>query len=93
MSTIRALWATEPVRVLTLLTAVIVFAAAKLGVIIDEQNVGEALTLVLPILLGGEAARHRVSPAPDDVGPASDALLADVQVAADPVSGRPGRPE
>lgn len=75
LDTIRALWVTEPVRVLTLLTAAVVFAAAKLGVIIDEQSVGEALALIVPVLLAGEAARGKVSPAPADIGPASDALL------------------
>lgn len=75
LTTLRAVWATEPVRVLTVLSAVVVFIAAKAGVIIDEQNAGEALALILPILLGGEAARRRVSPAPGDIGPASDALL------------------
>jgi len=77
MSYIRALWATEPTRIVTLLVAVIVFLAAKLGIVIDQDSVGEALLLTLPILLGGETVRQKVSPASPDTGPDSDALLAE----------------
>lgn len=59
---LKALWADEPVRVTTLLVAVVVAVAAKAGVVIDPQNAGETLTLVLPILLGGEIARKSVTP-------------------------------
>lgn len=72
---LRALWATEPTRVTTLLVAIVVFAAAKLGLVIDTQNVGEALALLLPILLGGELVRAQVTPNPGPIGPPSDALL------------------
>lgn len=72
---IRALWVTEPVLVVSSLVAVIVFVLAKLGVVVDPQNVGEALTIALPILLGGAVARHKVSPAIGPVGPPSDSLL------------------
>lgn len=72
---IRALWANNPVRVITILASIVVFAAAKLGVVVDEQNVGEALALVLPILLGGEVARSQVTPYQGEVGTPSDELL------------------
>jgi hypothetical protein len=74
---IKALWVTEPVAVTTTVAAIVVFVAAKLGILIDQQNVGEALGLILPILLGGAAARQKVSPAPATTGPDSDALLGD----------------
>jgi hypothetical protein len=74
---LRALWATNPVRVTSVLTALVVFAAAKAGLVLDEQNVGESLIAVVPILLGGEVARSKVSPFVGEVGPASDDLLSD----------------
>ena len=52
----------NPVRVATYTAAVIVFVAAKAGVVISEQDVLPALLLILPIVLGGEAARRKVSP-------------------------------
>lgn len=76
MNLIRALWATEPVRVITIVAAIVVFVFAKAGVVIDQQDVLDALVIVLPILLGGEAARTQVSPATPDIGDDSDALLA-----------------
>lgn len=72
---IKALWLAEPVRVVTALAAIIVFLAAKLGIVVDQQGVGEALLLVLPILLGGEGARAKVSPVRQETGQASDDLL------------------
>lgn len=72
---IRALWATEPVRVVTILVAIVVFIAAKIGVVLDPQDVGDALLLLLPILLGGELARANVTPYMGPVGENSDALL------------------
>lgn len=72
----RALLVTEPARVIALLTAVIVFASAKFGLMIDAQSVRESLLLILPVLMGGEVIRSQVSPAPPaNVGPASDDLL------------------
>lgn len=52
----------EPVRTATLAASVVVFVAAKLGVVISEQSVLEALLLVLPILLGGQWARGNATP-------------------------------
>lgn len=64
-------WQREPARVVTVLAAVVVFVGAKLGVVVNEQDVGQALLLILPVLLGGEAVRRRVSPAaPADDEPA-----------------------
>lgn len=74
---IRALWATEPVRVTTSTVAVVVFVAAKFNVVVDEAGLLEALALVVPILLGGEAARRKVQPYQGEVGTPSDELLED----------------
>ncbi len=75
LQNLRAIYVTNPVRVITFAVALVIFLAAKLGVVVDEQNVGEALLLILPVLLGGEAARQQVSPAAGEVGPDSDSLL------------------
>lgn len=62
LQNLRNVYAAEPSRVIALTVAVLVFTLAKLGVLVDEQNVGEALALVLPILLGGELTRAKVTP-------------------------------
>lgn len=72
---LRAAWANNPVRVTAITASVVVFGLAKAGIVIDEQNVGEALAIVLPILLGGELARSQVTPYQGPVGPPSDELL------------------
>lgn len=76
MNLLKALWVTEPARLIAALAALAVFVAAKAGVVVSEQDVGAALLIILPILLGGEAARTKVSPAPPPVDEDSDALLA-----------------
>ena len=73
---VKALWQSEPTRVVSALVAVVMFVAVKVGVVIDETEVWKALVLMLPILLGGEGIRAKVSPAPPaNIGPASDDLL------------------
>lgn len=73
---LKALWTTEPVRVVSALVALVVFAAAKAGVVLDARAVEEALALALPVVLGGELARARVTPtAATFDGPGSDDLL------------------
>lgn len=85
---LRALWLAEPARVIAALAAVAVFVLAQLGVVVDEQSVGAALAIALPILLAGEATRARVSPAGPPIGPASDDLLTAEQPAEnDPPAG------
>lgn len=80
MSFIQDLWTREPARVIAVLVAVVVFALAKAGVVVDEQNVGEALALILPVLLGGEAIRSQVAPAEPDF--TSDDLAGAVRASA-----------
>lgn len=72
---LRAAWANNPVRLTAITASIVVFAAAKLGVVIDQADVLEALGLALPVLLGGELARSQVTPYQGPVGPPSDELL------------------
>lgn len=75
LNRLRSAWANNPVRITAIAASVVVFALAKAGIVIDEQNVGEALTIALPILLGGEVARSQVTPYQGEVGPPNDELL------------------
>jgi len=62
LSILSNLWAREPARITSLLAAIVVFAAAKAGVVIDAQSVGSAVALIVPILLAGESTRRHVVP-------------------------------
>jgi hypothetical protein len=62
MKFVRALYAREPARVVAGIAALVVFVAAKAGVVISEQEIVPALLIVLPIVLGGEAVRDNVIP-------------------------------
>ena len=70
----RALWVREPARVIAACVAAVVFIAARFGVVVDAQDLGTALLVVLPILLGGEVTRAQVPPAtqPLDAPPVRD---------------------
>lgn len=59
---IQRLWRREPARVIAALAGAVVFVAANVGVIVDQQDALDALALTLPLLLGGEAIRGRVEP-------------------------------
>lgn len=64
MQNLRSLWAREPVLIATLIASAVVFVAAKLGAVVSEQSVLNAVLLIVPILLGGLGARGAVhSPA------------------------------
>lgn len=56
-------WAKEPARVVSVVAAVVVFAAAKAGVVISPQAIIPAIGLAIPFLFGGELIRSQVSPA------------------------------
>ena len=58
----RRIWRAEPVRTAGYLAALVVFVAAKLGVVIDEQDLVTSLLLILPVVLGVEKARGEVMP-------------------------------
>lgn len=62
ITVLREAWATEPTRVCWAGAAVIVFALAKLGIVVKQADVGEALLFVIPLLLGAIANRARVTP-------------------------------
>lgn len=51
-----------PARVTSIIVAVIIFLAAKLGIVVDQQTLGASLAYVLPILLGGQIIHTQVSP-------------------------------
>lgn len=70
-SSAKAVYKREPARVLSVITAVVVFVCAKTGVVVPAQSIGDALAFALPILLGGEAIRSQVSPAAVPVSPAA----------------------
>lgn len=69
---ILALWANEPARVVSWIVAGI---AAVLGVTVADADVLAILTVVIPVLVGGEATRQKVSPYVGDFSVASDDLL------------------
>jgi hypothetical protein len=56
-------WQKEPARVLSLGAAVVVFLAAKEGVVVSTQSVIDAVLIALPVLGAGEAIRSQVTPA------------------------------
>jgi hypothetical protein len=51
-----------PARGNSYILAALAAVAAALGVVVDQQSAGKVIELVLPILLGGEATHHLVSP-------------------------------
>lgn len=57
-----ALWRANPVRIGAVIAAVVVFIAAKAGIVLDEASVSQALAIVVPVLLAGEVARAHVVP-------------------------------
>lgn len=73
---LRALWTTNPVRVISTTTTLILACAAALGVALDEATVSATLAAVIPVVLGaGELARAQVTPWQGEVGPPNDELL------------------
>jgi len=59
---LHGLWAKEPTRITSAIVAVVLFVAAKVGVVIPEADILEALGLILPVLFGGEVVRRKVTP-------------------------------
>lgn len=60
----KAAWKKEPARIVSGLAAVVVFAAAKFSIVVPEAGIAQALGLVVPILLGGQLVRSKVTPTP-----------------------------
>ena len=52
----------EPVRVAAVVAAVVVTVAQELGIILDEQAVGEYIVQALTIVGLAEVARSKVTP-------------------------------
>jgi hypothetical protein len=63
LDAVKRLVRREPVRVAAVLAAVVVTVAQEIGLVLDEQSVGEYAFQVLVILGFAEAARDKVSPA------------------------------
>lgn len=59
---VRVVWQEEPARFVAGVVAAVVFVAARFGVVVDEQSLGAALLIVVPILLGGEVTHQHVPP-------------------------------
>lgn len=72
---VRALPTTEPVRLASVVASVAVVAVMLAAV--GRDNVIEALAIVVPFVVGGEAARRKVSPAPPNLDGDSDPRLPD----------------
>lgn len=73
---LRAFWLNNPVRTASIIAGLIVAGLAKFGVIVDDATIAEAIALAVPVILGGELARQKVTPYVGEVGPPSDELLA-----------------
>jgi hypothetical protein len=73
---LRALYQREPARLIAIIVAVVLFVANRVGLVLDDAGLGEAIGVALFVLLGGEVTRSKVSPAAPEIGPDSDALLA-----------------
>jgi len=60
----RNLWHREPVRVTGSVASALLVVAAHFGLVLPKATVIEAVSVILPIVLGaGEVARARVKPA------------------------------
>lgn len=70
---VQQVWKDEPVAVITTVTSVVVFVCARVGVVVPEQTIAHAVAYLVPILLGGAAARKRVSPAVPELDEPVDA--------------------
>lgn len=57
-----AFYRANPARSISYIVSAIVAVAAFVGLSVDADRLGDVLTLVLPILIGGEAIHRRVSP-------------------------------
>jgi hypothetical protein len=77
LDTVRAVWATNPVRVTAAAVYVVTLAAARVGLNLDTDDIAVAAAVLLPILLGGEVARTKVTPYAGEIGEPNDALLPD----------------
>lgn len=61
LNRLKAFVLANPVRVASYLAAVVVFVAAKFGVLVQPEPVTNALLLVIPILVGGEVGHQIVA--------------------------------
>ncbi len=59
---LKSLYDREPARLTSYAAAVILFACAKAGIVVPGTDILTALAYTLPVLLGGEVIRAKVSP-------------------------------
>jgi hypothetical protein len=62
IAALKEAWATEPLRVLTIVAGVVTFACAKFGVVVDQHSVLEALAFLTPLLVATGVGRQQVVP-------------------------------
>jgi hypothetical protein len=60
---VLGIWKKEPTRVVAVVVAAVVFAAAKAGIVVSAVSVEHAVAYIIPILVGGELTRAHVTPA------------------------------
>ena len=63
LNKLKELWATEPIRVISVVVAVIAFVAGNFGVVVDEVSLVDSIVLALGALGVGQFARSKVTPA------------------------------
>jgi hypothetical protein len=59
---LKTLWAKEPTVILWVLTGIIVFVAAKFGIVVDKASLVEALAYLVPFVIGAVVNRSQVAP-------------------------------
>ncbi len=69
---LKKLWREQPARVVAWSLALAVLVLGQLSIVIDPDTLRENLELILPVLLGGELTRRKVTPVASLVDPAPD---------------------
>jgi hypothetical protein len=62
LDAIRRLYNREPARFVAFVLSGVVAVATALGIVVDEESLGEIVAYVVVILFGGEATRRKVTP-------------------------------
>lgn len=60
---LKAVWESEPARIIALAVAGIVAGASALHIVLSASDVAGVVEYALPVLIGGELIRTQVSPA------------------------------
>lgn len=70
LARVRALYKSQPTRVVGYTTTAIVFVASQLHLVLDPATVAQYLVIAIPVVLGIEHVKAKVSPAAADNEPA-----------------------